>query len=440
MKSILNSAFVCFCLFALGSIAGAQTFTQINPPPCDFTDQFYQDNGLDLATGSELTLEPDGRFGTFRQTGPPANSNQVNWVADSTCSPNDPTRRNFRILATTGGNADDGNSPFTNNTQETVEFISILAFLHQPTAFIGTPGAITQNYSRTVGDIDGGLDGVQQNAGNKITITPGTDIEFQNIEGLDPRGASMRFIVSNFTAFAGPIQVLSTGFATGPCSDTMESNGTGGVITKAPNPCFRVKDSTANGQTVSNAATPNLRQDWRFTTNRNAIDGSDNNCIDIDPNDPNNCIGAARTSPFGYFCDDLLGMWLIHYFWFTTAPGSDANCTPLENSIGTANGFSLDGTPIILTESELSTLENTATAVNPNLACAAESGEDGSEKGAIWLVCPAIPDPRNGGIASDAFLDAVQLSPGNYQDQVLFKAFTCLQDSGKFCNEPAPEQ
>ncbi|HEY6352076.1 MAG TPA: hypothetical protein VI636_21990 [Candidatus Angelobacter sp.] len=441
MKSILTSVFVCLCLFALGSIAGAQTFTQINPPPCDFTDQFYQDNGLDLATGSELTMEKDGRFGTFRETGPPANSNQVNWVADTTCSPNDPTRRNFRILATTGGNQDDGNSPFTNGLPETPEFISILAFLHNGNVFIGSSGAITKNYSRTVGDIDGGLDGVQQNAGNTITITQGTDIELKDTEGLDPRGTSMRFLVSNFTAFAAPIQMINGKFAAGPCSDTMESNGTGGVITKAPTPCFPVKDTTVNGQTVSNAETTHLRQDWRFTTNRNAIDGSDNNCIDIDTQDSNNCFGAHRTSPFGYFCDDLLGMWLVHYVWFTLPPNTtDAGCAPLYEAIGDKNGFSLDGTPIILTESELNTLENTATAGNPNLACAAESGQDGTEGGTVWLVCPAIPDPRNGGIAKDAFLDAVHLPGGAFQDLVLQHAFECLQDTGKFCNESDAEQ
>jgi hypothetical protein len=475
VKSISKSIFVCLCMFALVSFAAAQTptgvrvFTQINPPPCDFSDQFYQDNGLDLATGSELNAEPDGRFGTFRKTGPPAIGSQVNWVTDSTCATNDPTRRNFRILATTGGNKDEGNSPFTNNTQETPEFISILAFLHNGNVFIGSPNAITQNYTRTVGKINGGLDGVQQNDGNIISITQGTDLGFGTTQGINPRGISLRYLVGSFPAFAGPRQMINGQFATGPCSDFMENNGTGGAITTAPTPCFPVKDAIVNGKTVSNAATPNLRQDWRFTTNRSAIDGSDPsvavgaatlgfnlgspevptdiNCIDIDPSDVNdlascqNVIGP-RDSPFGYFCDDLLGIWLVHYFWFTTPPNTDANCTPIEKSIGNKNGFSLDGTPIILTEFELDTLEATFTAANPALTCAAESGESGTgaDGGAVWLVCPAIPDPRNGGIAKDAFLDVVRLPNGNAQDPVVLNAFSCLQNTGKFCNEAAPGQ
>ncbi|HEY6250660.1 MAG TPA: hypothetical protein VI685_11925 [Candidatus Angelobacter sp.] len=462
MKSILmKSVFVGLCIFALASVAAAQapppTPTPFNPPPCDFSDQFYQDNGLDLGSGSELNAEKDGRFGTYRLTGPPADASQVNWRNDSTCSTNDPTRRNFRILATTGGNQDDGNSPFTNGKPETVEFISILAFLHDASVFIGNINAVdperstNKNYNRTVGFIDGGLDGIQENAGNTISIIQGTSIENKDTEGLNPRDIDLHFIVQSFTAFAGPRQLINGKFVLGPCNDQMESNGTGGVITKQPNPCFPVEDSKDNnGNTISNAATLHLRQDWRFTTNRNAMDldpfaglpdiATDQNCINSDTkNDPTgDCVsnGGYRDSPFGYFCDDLLGIWLIRYFWFNTAPGTDTACDNAEKPIGNLNGFSLDKTPIILTESELVTVEGTNSNVIVNgvpVPCAGESSQ-ADTKGATWLVCPAIPDPRDGAIASDAFLDAVQLSPGNYQDQFIFKAFGCLQDSGLFCN------
>src|SRR5262244_3217501 len=146
VKRLLMSIFACVVVLLAGLVsAQAQTG---NRPPCDFSDLFYNDNGLVACTlqsdgscttlnSAELNTEPDGRFGTFRQTGPPATGSQVNWVADSTCATNDPTRRNFRILATTGGNADDGNSPFTcadlgdspacvnqPGVPETLEFIS----------------------------------------------------------------------------------------------------------------------------------------------------------------------------------------------------------------------------------------------------------------------------------------------------------------------------
>jgi hypothetical protein len=366
-----------------------------NPPPCDFSDTFYQDNGLDPA---QLV----GRFGTSRQTGPPARGNQVNWVADSRCSTKDPTRRNFRILATTGGNADDGNSPFTNGTPETFEFISILGFVTNQSTF-------ESSYSRTVGSIAGG-------GGSTISITPGTDPN-GNQTGLNPRGISMQQIVSNFEGYAALKQRQPDGtFATNPCAADMQSP------LAPPTPCFPVNS-------VNTVFTPNLRQDWRFATNRNAMDGSDNNCISTDTT----VCASVSDSPCGYFCDDLLGMWILTYFWFTVSPdGLDPNsvCGQQFANIGAKNGFNLDGTPIVLTATEL----------NVNLeanGCAAEGKQavDGTDGGAVWLVCPAIPDPRAGAIALDAFLDQVRLPNGAPQNPNLTKNFLSLQIFGVFPNE-----
>src|SRR5215469_6215671 len=216
VKRVLMSIFACVVVLLAGLVsAQAQTG---NRPPCDFSDLFYNDNGLVACTlqsdgscttlnSAELNTEPDGRFGTFRQTGPPATGNQVNWVADTTCATNDPTRRNFRILATTAGNADDGNSLFTNNTNETPEFISILAFIHNQSAFIGDQKAVTQSHVRTVGAIgpNGGLDNQQTNPGENISIQPGSDVNLGTTTGLNPRGISQQFIVSNFEAY-GPVK------------------------------------------------------------------------------------------------------------------------------------------------------------------------------------------------------------------------------------------
>lgn len=396
MKSVLKSILACVVVM-LGGLASAQTFTPINPPPCDFSDQFYGDNGVDP---TQLV----GRFGSARQTGPPATGSQVNWVADSTCATNDPTRRNFRILATTGGNADDGNSPFSNGTPETLEFISILAFLTNQTNFETT-------YSRTVGAINGGLDGDQQNAGEVISI----------VNGANPRGIHMQDVVGHFEAYAAQKQFLPNGtFAANPCAADM-------VSPLAPaTPCFPVNN-------VNTVFTPNLRQDWRFATNRNAMDGSDGNCIN---NTDQNCKHKTFSdSPYGYFCDDLLGMWIITYFWFTKPPNTtDSVCAPIFKAIGAKNGFNLDGTPIILTADEL----NNQLEAN---GCGAEGQEavDGTDGGAVWLICPGLPDPRNGAIATDAFLDAVRLPNGSFQDPFLAQNFTCLQQTGKFCSESAPE-
>jgi hypothetical protein len=432
MKSIL----ACVVVMMAAGLASAQTFTHINPPPCDFSDQFYADNGLVSTASGELNTEPDGRFGTFRQFGPPATGTQANWVADTPdCGATDPTRRNFRILATTGGNSDDGNSPFSCVDQngafavpqcagqpsipETLEFISILAFIHNQNAF-------ESSYSRTVGAINGGLDGVQQNDGEVISLTPGTD-PVGNTTGLNPRGISMLQIVGNFEAYASVNQKLANGtFALNPCAVDMQSP-------LAPTtPCFSVADTKdTSGNTISDVATPNLRQNWRFATNRNAMDGSDNNCIN---NTDQNCKHKVYSdSPYGYFCDDLLGMWIITYFWFTKPPNTtDAVCGPVYSAIGAKNGFSPDGYPIILTAHEL----NDSLEAN---GCGAEGQEatDGTDGGAAWLVCPAIPDPRNGAIASDAFLDVV--THNSLLDSFVSNNFSCLKSSGKFCFESSVE-
>src|SRR5215831_17818697 len=91
----------------------------------------------------------------------------------------------------------------------------------------------------------------------------------------------------------------------------------------AATPCFP----------VTSVATPNLRHDWRVSSNRNAIDGSSN--------------GPA--TPFGYFCDDLTGSWIVTYFWYT------------ENSLG---GVDIHG----------HTISPSATCLNMLAAASAQNG------------------------------------------------------------------
>jgi hypothetical protein len=99
-------------VFAGGSSGNEQ---QINPPPFDFADFFYEENGVNL---SVLDSPESGRFGRFRQTGPPAAVGQLNWIIDS--SDTSPVHSNVRILATTGAYRDDTGLPDV--------FFSIIAF------------------------------------------------------------------------------------------------------------------------------------------------------------------------------------------------------------------------------------------------------------------------------------------------------------------------
>jgi len=353
---------------AAQDVAAAST-ANFNPPPCDYNDTFYRDNGLD-------PTQVVGRFGTARRTGPPATGTQVNWVADPSCAQNDPVRRNFRILATTGGFTDNG-------TTAPNAFISILGFVTNQAAFETT-------YSRNVGS-------------QQVTIS----------DSQNPRGIAMQDIVGNFEAYAMVKQRLPNGvFATNPCQADIASP-------LAPaTPCFQLNS-------VNTIFTPNLRQDWRFASNRNAMDGSDGNCIS---DDPNVCGDGVNDSPFGYFCDDLLGMWIITYVWYTVDPAHPGPvCGPVLAALAAKNGVSLDGSPIIKTPAD------TNDQVEAN-GCGAEGqlAVDGSDGGAIWLVCPAIPDPRNGAIAKDAFLDSVHLANGAPQNPQMTANFLSLQRTGQF--------
>jgi hypothetical protein len=201
-------------------------------------------------------------------------------------------------------------------------------------------------------------------------------------------------------------------FATNPCNADIASP-------LAPaTPCFELN-------TVNAVFTPNLRQDWRFASNRNAMDGSDNNCISTDPT----VCANPSDSPFGYFCDDLLGMWIITYVWLTQDPAhpTTAICASVFAALEAKNGVSLDGGPIIVTA------DDTNNQIEGN-GCGAEGklAVNGTDGGAIWLICPAIPDPRNGAIARDAFLDQVFLPNGQPQNPTMTANFVSLQTTGQF--------
>jgi len=224
------------------------------------------------------------------------------------------------------------------------------------------------------------------------------------------RGIQMADVVSNFEAYAALKQVDSHGVFLGtPC----------GTMGNGSPQCFQ----------VTSVATPALRQDWRFSTNRSPIDHS---------------------APFGYFCDDILGMWIITYFWYIDTgfgPNQTQQCHQMLAALGQKNGLTLDGTPIIKTGDELNFLEGSVVGSNPipgflgtnppSPACAAEGKEDtgGADNGAVWLICPAIPDPRNGGISQDAFIDQVRKPNGIPLDLNFTANFLCLQFFGAYCSE-----
>jgi hypothetical protein len=333
-----------------------------NSPPFDFKDDFYRANGIKVDENT-LNSKAAGRFGLFRKTGPPAGPNQVNWVTDN--SNTDPNRNNVRILASTGGYKDDTGSP--------TQFISIIAFLTNQTFF--------------------NQDNQHGGAGNA-------------------RGLPMQDIAGNFEAYVGLKQIgPGNVFLPTPCAASI------GVANGVPGKdCF----------SVASVETPNLRQDWRFSTNRTAIDGS---------------------APLSYFGDDLLGMWIITYFWYTAdgfGPAQTPSCKAALDFLAARNGLTLDGTPLIKTGAELHFVEGklAGSEVNdfppppPSTApCGAEGNlaPDGTDGGPVWLICPSIPDPTQGGIAPDAFVDTIRRPDGSPLDPQVSASFNCLQKTGQFC-------
>jgi hypothetical protein len=375
MRNVCKSVFlVCLVTWAASVSAQTTSFPVFNFSPCDFNDNFYTVNGFDASKLSTM----GARFGDARLTGAPAFlPGQVNWVTDSNCSVNDPNRRNVRILATTGAYKDDTGLP--------TEFFSAIAFV------------FNQNF-----------------------FTP----------NVNARGFTLQDVVGAFEAYVAPMQRVNGVLAPAPC----------GSMGDRLTPCFD----------VTSVATPTLRHDWRLSSNRMGLDGS-------------GIPGPIKNVPhpvFSYFGDDLTGSWIITYFWWTKfAVGGrpdqskpTSTCQTIMAAAGKQNGFSLDGTPIIHSGDELHFIEGVAGTApqfgfsqnqtdallkaQATAPCGAENNlaPNGTDGGAVWLVCPAILDPRNGAIATDAFLDVVRKN-GSPIDARFQTTFSCLQSAGKFCNE-----
>ena len=396
-----------------------QSDKQINPPPFDFADFFYKENGIDL---NVLNSPDSARFGLFRQTGPPAPPGKVNWVIDDANT--SPIRNNVRILATTGAYKDDDGSPN--------QFFSIIAIAKSDKFF----GKIEASPGEPSNDTDSTEDehtlvaGSAQNA-RGITMEQIVGVPNNNNPSCNPRKPlnpqTLKSCSTAFEAYAGLKQVVN------------------GII--APSPCGTMGDSLTPCFPVTNIETSHLRQDWRLTTNRSRLDISD-------------------PAAFAYFGDNLLGMWVITYHWYTKfAVGGrpdqmvpTANCQKILAAAARQNGLSLDGTPIIHSGDELHFLEGVASRgefglslsdeppsdTNGNVIapCATEANQDpgGADGGAVWLVCPAISDPTHGGIAPDAFLDVVRRPDGRLLDPRIARNFQCLQKTGQFCeNNHGPD-
>ena len=127
----------------------------------------------------------------------------------------------------------------------------------------------------------------------------------------------------------------------------------------------------------------------------------------------------------GYFSNNPLGLW-VHIFvtWtpkaLTTAAGKKALA-----DLAARNGISLDGTPIIRTQSDLDTLSKKGYVLLTKRS---------PESTGRYFLCPVIKDPRHGAIAPDAFLATVRRSDGTPlpAEQNFVTDFESLRTTGDY--------
>lgn len=126
----------------------------------------------------------------------------------------------------------------------------------------------------------------------------------------------------------------------------------------------------------------------------------------------------------GYFSNNPLGLWLHVWVSYTDSAFSTRDGVRTLADLERRNGRALDGTPIIKTLSELDNL------ISKGFAVKRLRKADGSE-GPMYGICPVIKDPKDGGIAPDAFLTFVRNPDGT----PLEPAFVINFDSLKFTGD-----
>lgn len=96
------------------------------------------------------------------------------------------------------------------------------------------------------------------------------------------------------------------------------------------------------------------------------------------------------------FCTNLVGFWVADFAIYTKEALESKN-KPFRDAIATRNGRDADGTPILKKLAEVEDMIARGFVEirqNPFVGGA----------GTLWLICPDILDPRQGAIATDAFL------------------------------------
>jgi hypothetical protein len=127
----------------------------------------------------------------------------------------------------------------------------------------------------------------------------------------------------------------------------------------------------------------------------------------------------------GYFGKNPLGLWLHVWVSYTDKAFRTKDGQKALADLKKKNGLAKDGTPIIRTLSEINNLYSKGFVTK-------QTRTDGLR----YAVCPIIKDPRDGGIAKDAFLNFTKFADGAAVEPIFLEAFTNLQTYGDWNRRP----
>ena len=132
----------------------------------------------------------------------------------------------------------------------------------------------------------------------------------------------------------------------------------------------------------------------------------------------------------GYFSNDPLGAWQVNIVHYTPAAFNTPAGQAALADLAAENGYTLDGTPVIKTLSDIENLlaDGLITVVIPP--------DDGSAL--RWFMCPIPQDLTDGTIAPDAEVTVTMLDNGLPLPAAAehVREFHCLQQFGDFCDNP----
>jgi hypothetical protein len=136
---------------------------------------------------------------------------------------------------------------------------------------------------------------------------------------------------------------------------------------------------------------------------------------------PNGRQSFVHQNNNGYFSNNPLGLWIHVWVNFTDKAFNTADGKKALADLASKNGLALDGTPIIKTTSEIDNLysKGYVTKLTTN---------DASR----YAICPEIKDPRDGGIAPDAYANFIKRPDGSYLEPELVEAWNSLKSSGNW--------